>query len=137
MADVTVSTADVQAPSGVSAQSGYNAGEAIDAGEAIYLDSSTSTMKLSDADGSATSACIGIAVNSAATGQPVQWIKTGNTITLSSNFTIGQVYVVSGTAGKIAPYSDLTTGDYVTILGVATTASTLKLTIIESGVQKP
>jgi hypothetical protein len=137
MADLTVTSADVLAPSGVTAQIGYNAGEAIDAGEVIYLDSTTGTLKLADADGAASSVAVGVSLTTSATGQPVQWVKTDNNLTVSSVLTVGQVYVVSGTAGKIAPYSDLGSGDYVTILGVATSTSNLKLNINASGTQKP
>jgi len=37
----------------------------------------------------------------------------------------------------VAPYADLTTNDYVTILGVATTTALLEIDILISGVQKP
>jgi hypothetical protein len=58
-------------------------------------------------------------------------------VTYNSAFTVGQVYVASTNAGGIAPYADLGSGDYVTILGVATTATNLKLSINQSGIAKP
>jgi len=51
--------------------------------------------------------------------------------------TVGEVYVVSATAGGIAPVGDLTTGNYVTVLGVATTTSNLQLGTIYSATAKP
>jgi hypothetical protein len=40
-------------------------------------------------------------------------------------------------AGGIAPYADLATGDFVTILGVATTVTNLKIGILYSATAKP
>jgi len=47
------------------------------------------------------------------------------------------VYCVSTTAGGIAPVGDLTSGNYVTVLGVATTTSSLKLGLNASATAKP
>jgi 5'-nucleotidase len=49
----------------------------------------------------------------------------------------GQTYVVSATAGSIAPISDLTTGDFPIILGVASTAALLILRPVAGGAAKP
>jgi len=58
-------------------------------------------------------------------------------LTISAVMTVGEVYVVSATAGGIAPVGDLVTGNYVTVLGVATTTSNLQLGTIYSATAKP
>ena len=47
---------------------------------------------------------------------------------------IGQVYIVGAAAGGIAPEADAAVGNFVTVLGVATTTSNLKLGLLISGV---
>lgn len=56
---------------------------------------------------------------------------------VGATVTVGQTYVVGNNDGELAPISDLTTGDYVTILGIADTSSTIVLDINASGVVKP
>jgi hypothetical protein len=51
--------------------------------------------------------------------------------------TVGIIYCVSATAGGIAPSADLTTGDYVTILGVGATTNRLAVDIFVSDQVKP
>ena len=78
----------------------------------------------------------GIAVSPASTDGYFLMAVDG-LINLGATLAVGQVYVVSATKGAIAPYGDLTTNDYVTILGVATTTALLDINILVSGVQKP
>lgn len=65
----------------------------------------------------------GIAVDSApGAGQYFTILQSGE-INLGATVTAGVVYVVSANAGKIAPYTDLASGNWVTILGAAISAS--------------
>ena len=100
----------------------------------IYLDTADSNKaKLSDANAGALLAEVaGITVNGAASGQPIRYQKSGG-INVGATLTVGQTYINSTNAGGIAPISDLQTGSYVSILGVATSATNLKLGIINSG----
>lgn len=50
--------------------------------------------------------------------------------------TVGTTYVVSATKGAICPIADLTTGDYVTIIGTASTASNIPIAF-NRGALKP
>jgi hypothetical protein len=136
VADVSVTAASVVKTASTAIRAGI-AGATITAGQPIYLDSTASNKaKPADADALATAAVVGIALNSASDGQPIDYATAGN-VTYNSAFTVGQVYVASTNAGGIAPYADLGSGDYVTILGVATTATNLKLSINQSGIAKP
>lgn len=133
MADISV-TANNVAPITGSTQIEYGiAGATITAGQSVYLDASTQTFKLADANASAATAALkGIALNGAASGQPLA-VATGGTLNPGFAGTVGQVVVLSATAGGLAPVGDLTTGWYTTIVGVVTAASVLTLKIFNSG----
>lgn len=136
MADLTITAASVAKTAGT-IQNG-TAGATITAGQSLYLDSSAGTLKLLDADDTAATATFaGIALNGGATGQPISYLAPGGTINPGATVTVGEIYVASGTAGGIAPEGDLATGDYVTIIGVGLTSSTMYLVGYSSGVQVP
>ena len=110
------------------------AGVAITAGQTVYLDTSTSTYKLADADASSSTALAkGIAMNDAATAQPVR-VAAGGHIDPGFTVGVGHVYVVSGTAGGIAPVADLAAGDFTHVVGLGITASSLKIVNATAGV---
>jgi surface antigen len=133
MANLSITPASVATVLG--SQVSKVAGVAIAAGEAIYLDSTTSTMKLADADALLTAEAVGIAVNSAASGQPVTYQPAG-TITIGATVVPGTAYYVSSTAGSICLESDLASGDYVTLLGIATTTAIISISIVRSATAK-
>lgn len=139
MADITITTANVAEGSNAVVEHG-TAGAAITIGQAVYKDSSDSKWKLADADNSAATAGsndIGIALTEAdADGQRISVQKRGD-INLGATLTVGEIYVLSGTAGGIAPEADLASNDWVTVLGVASTASNLVMDPIVSGAQVP
>jgi hypothetical protein len=92
---------------------------------------------LSDANASATTKAItGIALNGAAIGQPVS-VQTSGTITIGATVAVGTIYVVSATAGGIAPSTDLASTWGTIIIGVADTTGTIKLQFFDSGVDVP
>lgn len=74
----------------------------------------------------------GIATSGGATGQVFTFQRGGN-INLGATLAIGKVYVLS-TAGAIAPVDDIAGTEFVTVLGVATTAALLKQGLVVSGV---
>ena len=131
MTDIVITATNTVPKANAITQSG-TAGAAITQGQAVYLDASTNLIKLANALTSlATATCVGIALTSAATNQPVIF-QTGGDITLGATLTVGAVYVNSGASnGGIAPVADLTTGWYTNILGVA--ISTTVMTILNRG----
>lgn len=133
MADLVITDTAVIAATGSDILEA-TAGATITAGQTIYLDSSDSnSAKLADADASsATAACVGIALNGASDGQPVKYITYGN-LTLNAVLTAGVIYVLSGTAGGIAPSADLGSGDNVVILGCASSTTVLKVKLWNTG----
>lgn len=106
----------------------------ITAGQSVYLDSATSTIKLADCDASATTAAaVGIALHGSLAGQPITYQVSGQ-ITIGATLSAGKIYVVSATAGGIAPSADLTTGWRTSELGIAISTTILDMYIINSGI---
>lgn len=124
-ADVSITAANVApSTSAIYLDSRYPnpiAGEAITAGALVYVDTADSNkVKLSDAD-SGTAAVRdvdGIAVNNAASGQRVDVVVYDPDLTLGGTTANGTIYVLSATAGGIAPSADITTGWYVAVIGL-------------------
>lgn len=137
MADLTITAANVVAASNATRVTG-TAGETITAGQPVYAKSSDSYhLWKCDANFSAdTAAAVGIALHAASDGQPLTYITAGD-VDLGATLVEGTVYVVSATAGGIAPAADLTTGWYTTVLGVATTSSNLAMQLQVSGAAAP
>lgn len=133
MADLNITAASVSPGTGAQLLSA-TAGATLTAGQTIYIDSSDNNKaKLADAnDGAAKAEVAGLTINGAATGQKVNYQKSGS-LNPGATLTVGQTYINSTNAGGIAPISDLATGSYVSILGVATSTSNLKLGILNSG----
>lgn len=112
------------------------AGETITAGSPCYINATDGKAYLAQADGTAAQAVVaGIALCGASPLQPVILESSGD-IDLGATLTVGQVYVLSVNAGKIAPIADLIATNIVSILGVASAADKLKLRINNSGVIK-
>lgn len=135
MADLTITATNVVAGSNARTVHGV-AGVAITAGQVVYLDSAT-TGKWQLADNNAASAAArqphGIALNSASLNQPIA-VQTDGPITIGATLTAGVAYYLSDTPGGICPVADLATGEYPTVLGMATSTTVLDIDIQSSGV---
>lgn len=134
MADLVITAANVVAGSTSTVENG-TLGATVTAGQAMYLDSADSRWKLADSN-SATAAVrvpAGIALNGGATGQPVRVLREG-AITIGATMTAGVVYYASDTPGGICPVADIGSGEYATIIGIATSTTVLEVDIHASGV---
>ena len=136
MADISQTAANVAAGSSTTRVQLVQAGEAITQGQPVYLASDGKYYQTDANDTAENAQAKGVAVSPASTDGYILMAVDG-LINLGATLAVGQVYVVSATKGAIAPYGDLTTNDYVTILGVATTTALLDINILISGVQKP
>lgn len=126
MADLVITTGNVQPGTGALTVSG-TAGATLTAGQSVYLDSTDNTYKPADANNTAATAnCKGITLNGAVSGQPVTIQYSGN-MEFGAIITEGEIYVVSGTAGGIAPEADIVSGWRVTIIGVGVSTTEIKL----------
>ena len=137
MTDLVITAASVISGAGAPTTGGI-AGATIPAGSVVYLDTTTTgKWQLADSD-AATSAArglgrTGIALNSASLNQPIN-VQTSGLITLGAVLTAGTAYYLSDTPGMLCPLADITGGDYLVLLGLATSASVLHLDVQYSGV---
>ena len=137
MADLSITATEVLAGAGADTENGI-AGEALTAGQVVYKLSTDKKFYKADCDSAGKTSVYGIALNGAAAGQPVSVQKSGSiTIGATAAPTVGEIYVLSGTAGGIAPEADLASGDTVSILGVGESASSIQLRINNTGVVVP
>jgi hypothetical protein len=134
MADITITDTSVAPGSGCVTTSG-TAGATITAGAPVYVDTANSNViKLADANASALTATVaGIAMHGASSGQPIAYATDGF-VTYNAAFTASKAYILSNTAGAIAPIADHTTGWYMSLIGIAHTTTSLRLRIYNSGV---
>ena len=134
MADITITATSVVA-GGNARKTDGTAGATITAGQVVYREAATGQIKLADCDSATAEARspLGIALNGAASGQPVEVLTSGN-ITIGATVTQGVGYYLSPTAGGICPVADVLSGDYPVFLGFATSASVIRVGIVEAGV---
>lgn len=134
MADLSITAANVVAGGSATTRDGL-AGATLTAGQVVYLDSATNTYKLADCDSgtAAVRSPAGIALNGAASGQPVR-VLTSGPVTIGATMTAGLAYYLSPTAGGICPVADVLSGDYPVIIGIATSTTVLDVKIHEAGV---
>lgn len=135
MADVTVVANDVEIQGPCQIDASTRAGETLTPGQAVYLKTDGKYWK-ADAGAALTAKAVGVAITDAIADQEVVVVKSGQ-VDLGATLTVGTVYVVSGTAGGIAPVGDTPSSEYLTILGWATAADELYLNIINTGVTIP
>lgn len=127
MADLTQTAASVVASSkGDKRTIEGILGATVTAGMPLYRDTADNNRyKACDALTATKAACEGIALNGGAAGQPVEIVVRDPELNVGGTLAIGQTYVVSATSGLIALESDITAGQFVTILGVAIAANKL------------
>lgn len=122
MADVSITPTSVVP--GANAQYRYGvAGAAITAGQLVYLDVTTNTWKLTDANVLASADVDGIAVVSTSNGGPITVVTRDDDLTLGGTAAKGTIYIASATPGGIAPSADLTTGWYAVVVGLGKSAA--------------
>lgn len=138
MVDAVVTAPNVKASAAAVTDWG-TLGETATQGQAVRIDAAAGdSLKLADADASAASAAaIAILLTAGANGQPAKYVIKDPAFQPGFPVTVGEIYVLSGTPGGICPEADLAPGDYVTVIGVGKTSSTIDLDIKRSGVQVP
>lgn len=110
-------------------------GESVSQGQGVYLKLSDQKYWLADATGSDTSNVYGVALTGGGADDFVI-VMRGGQMNIGATLTVGETYVVSATSGGVAPIGDLVSTNYVSILGVATAADNLELSINVSGIPK-
>jgi len=130
--DLTITAANV-VPSSSALIKEATAGATIAAGQLVYLDTADldargiGKAKLTDCD-SATAlirTCAGMAINSASSGQRVNYVEFDPALTIGGSQTANTILIASPTAGGVAPAADLSTGEYLLVLGVVKTTTVI------------
>ena len=120
MADLTITAANVSLVSGAH-DVDCIAGEAFVAGASVYLSSTDGKWYKAKSSGNADQAGatdLGVALATAdAAGARVSVAKPGSVVALGTG-AAGGIYVVSATAGKIAPAADLASTNKATVIGL-------------------
>lgn len=132
MADLSITPTSVVKYTSAITKNGI-AGETIAAGQALYIASATGLLMKADDTTAAKAACVGIALNGGAINQPIQYLTSGG-INPGAAVTVGAIYGITDTAGGISLISERATGDFITILGIATTTSRIEVGIKQAGV---
>ena len=131
MADISI-TASAVVPSANAVIKHTTAGATLTAGQLIYLDTADldangiGKAKLSDANGAAALRVVdGITVGGASAGQPVAIVTYDTALVVGSGLTANNILILSDTPGGIAPSADLGSGEYLSVIGVVKTATTI------------
>lgn len=134
MADLTITAASVIKGTGAQTATG-TAGATITAGQPLYADSADldfqgiAKLKLADANVSlALATCVGVSLHAALAGQPLTYQFAG-ILAIGATVALDMPYAVSTTAGLICPVGDLTTGNWLSVIGRATSTTALTLSI--------
>lgn len=137
MADLTITNATPVTGAANAFGDGTAGSTTISRGMAVYRDTTDSyRYKPADSSSAAKATVVGLALNtSTAAGHPMR-VQTRGQVTLGTTLEVGQVYVLSGTSngGKICPVTDIDSGEYVTVLGVASSTTVLDLDINVTGI---
>ena len=132
MADISI-TASAVVPSANAVIKHTTAGATLTAGQLIYLDTADldangiGKAKLSDANGAAALRVVdGITVGSASAGQPIAYTNYDSALAIAaSGLTTNQILILSDTPGGICPSADLGTGEYLSVVAVVKSATTI------------
>lgn len=135
MADLTITAANI-ALGGVGVQTTEaTASEAITQGQVVIQDATTRKWSKAINTSAANAAAGGIALTKAGADGDTFLVATVGPLIIGATLAVGQTYYLSDTAGGIMPAADLATGDWVTRLGVAMSATLLKIDIDVTGIQ--
>lgn len=120
MADIAVNTLAVLASANAVIRKEYNAGANALAGQLVYLDTSTNTWKLMDADTSSVGNNIadtrGVALHNVGNGQPLAVCTSDIDFTPGCTLTNGIAVYASRNAGNICLVADVGSGNYPTVV---------------------
>jgi hypothetical protein len=132
MADITFS--GVSTPGSKAKTITEVAGGTIAKHDWVYRDTADNNkVKAADNDAVASAVVLGMALHAAASGEFVLIAVDGATVTVGGGLTAKTTYYLSGTAGATAPLADVTSGKYISRVGIATATTTLLIDINNTG----
>lgn len=140
MADVSITAANVIAGANAKFRA-VRFGATVTAGQYVYEDTSDNMdCKLADANSATAHIVAGVATGSYADGQWGQIIyedddfTPGGTLSITASATSTGIYVLSATAGGIAPATDAVATMYPVVLGVAKSTTKMNFKPLRAGV---
>lgn len=135
MADISITAANV-IPSANAKIVRKAAAETITAGQAVYLNTSGLVAKADANLSAAASTVYGIAANGGGAGQLINVVKEDPALVIGATVAIGDILILSATAGGIAQAADLASGHYGTVLGIAISTTAINFKPIAAGAAK-
>lgn len=124
--DATITATQVAWVRGVRPRT-VRGGAAITAGQVVYKNTATNEHELADADTDTASEVAGVAISDGQDGRDMLIAPPGAVYNCGFTTTAGTIYVLSTTAGGIAPEADLASGDYVVVLFVGNGTAIVEL----------
>ncbi len=140
MTDIVITAGSV-VPSATATIARGTSGATVNAGQPVYQDTNNK-MQLTNANNVGhpeQAAGVGLAVNTAASGQPIEYVTGGDVaMTTTPALVPGKVYVLGTGIGGLSLSADLDAASpstrYGSVIGVATTTTNLRIGIVNSGV---
>ena len=136
MADITWGTLTSESSSGLS---NLQAGAAVAEGDVIYKNSAGKYVP-GQAVGTSPEEAVSALALTAASGDGKYFAAltaAGKVGTTGTPFTQGVSYYLSPNAGKVCPLGDLSTGEDIVLVGIASTTAILDLLFIITGISAP
>lgn len=129
MSDLSITAANVKVRGATTLTKIVQFGETMTAGQSTYLKLSDQKYWKADANGSVDTAAASAVVLVGAAGDAYGVIVERGPMDLGATLTVGVPYIVSTTAGGIAPASDFSgySGSWLTHLGYATAANSIDI----------
>lgn len=131
MADIVQTAANVALGGSSTPQEVVQFGEAVTQGQPLYQSTVDGKYYRCDAnDGLVKAACKAIALTPGATDGYGLVAKPATNpgrslVNLGATLAVGEVYAISATVGRIAPIADIVSTQFVTVIGIAISASLL------------
>lgn len=126
MADASITAANVKWVSGVR-PAAVKCGATMTPGQVVYLDTTTNTHKLADADLDAESVVSGVTLDGGVDGRDMFIGVPGSVINVGFTTAAGTIYVLSLTPGGVAVRGDISTGDWVVVLFIGNGTANVEL----------
>ena len=136
MADISITAANV-IPSANAQLYRKTLAATSTAGQVVYLDTNGKAA-LADANASAAASTVyGILVTGGGAGQLATVCTKDPALVIGATVAIGDILILSATAGGIAPAADIASGYYGTVLGIATSTTAINFNPTAAGAAKP
>ena len=129
MADLVVTEALVTSNNTTQTYRSYETDVAVTAGELLAEDTTTGNLILAVADTEDNARLVGVALTSSTGAGEFVVVAERGTYVTGATMVAGTYYVLSATAGKIAPFPDLITGNITSYAIMATSTTQAQIVL--------